>query len=113
MEWSGQVRPVCPLAVCHSRVKHLLSNPLVVAGDGLLPNLAPYPQAIFTSPEEIASEHLWPLSHTLSFPDSEAGAQLPQAHYAQPPPDDINPSTTSISNFQTPVNYSGSHHLDL
>jgi hypothetical protein len=91
----------------------MLSNPPVIAGDGLLPNLAPFPQVIFTAPEEVVSELLCPFSHTLSPPDSEVGTQLPQTHHAQPPPDDVSPSTTSISNFQTPVGYSGSHHLDL
>jgi hypothetical protein len=106
------MRPVCPPCSLPSQGEVFAEQPPVISGDGLLPNLTPYSQVIFTAPEEIVGEHLWPFSHTLSSPDSEAGAQLPQTHHAQPPPDDINPSTTSISNFQTPVNYSGSHHLD-
>jgi len=85
----------------------------IIAGDEVFLNLAPYPQAIFTAPEDIVSEHPLSFSHTLSSPDNEASAQLPQTYHAQPPLDDINPSTTSISNFQTSVNYSESHHLDL
>lgn len=103
---------VCPLYSLPSQVKYLLSNPLVTAGDGPFPDLAPYPQVIFTAPEEITSEHIWPVSHTLSSLDSEVGAQLAQIYQARPPPDDVSASTTSILNFQNPVNYSGSHHLD-
>jgi hypothetical protein len=40
------------------------------------------------------------------------GAQLAQTYQAQLPFDNISPSTTSILNFQAPVNYSESHHLD-
>ncbi len=85
---------------------------LTIAGNGLLPDLASYPQAIFTASEEITSENQWPVSHNLSSLDGEVGAQLGQIYQAQTPPDDVSPSTTSISNFQPPVNYSGSHHPD-
>ena len=103
---------VCPLYSLPSEVKYLLSNSLVTAGDGALPDPAPYPQVIFGAPEEITSEHIWPVSHTLPLLDSVVGAQLAQIYQAQPPPDHTSPSTTSILNFQAPVNYSGIHHLD-
>lgn len=71
-----------------------------------------YPQSIFTTPESIVSDHLWSSPHTLSSSNGEAGAQLPQTHYAQPPPYNVSASTTSIFNFQNSVNYPESHHLD-
>lgn len=84
----------------------------IIAGNGLTPSLAHYPQSIFTTPESIVSDHLWSSPHTLSSSNGEAGAQLPQTHYAQPPPYNVSASTTSIFNFQNSVNYPESHHLD-
>jgi hypothetical protein len=110
--WTGQMRPVCPFTIFHPRAKHLLRNYLVIAGNGLAPSLAHYPQSIFTTPESIVSDHLWSFPHTLSSSDGEAGAQLPQPPYAQPPPYNVSSSTTSIFNFQNSVNYPESHHLD-
>ena len=111
MEWVDETS-MPPFTISRPKVKYLLSKPSVIAGDGVLLDLAPFHQATFAVPEETVSEHLWPFSHTLASPDSDTGAQLIQPHYAQPPPDDFSPSTTSISSFQTPVNYTGSHHLN-
>jgi hypothetical protein len=106
------MKRVRPLYSLLSQVKYLLSNFLVTAGDGPFLDLAPYPQVIFTAPEEITSEHIWPVSHTLSSLDSGVSAQLPQVYQAQPAPDDASASTTSILNLQAPVNYSETYHLD-
>jgi hypothetical protein len=103
------MKPVSPpLTVSH--VEYLLSNPPVAADDRLLPLLAPFPQTIFTGPEEISSNYNWPVPHILPSVDFEVSAQLAQDYPIQPPPDNV--STTPISNYQTPVDYSRSHHLD-
>jgi hypothetical protein len=93
-----------------SQVKYLLSISLVTVGDRLLPDLAPCSQVMFPAAGEISSEYVWPASHTLSSLGSEVGTtQLAQA---QPPPDDLSPSTTSILNFQSSASYPGSHNLE-
>ena len=93
-------------------MEYWLSDPLVTAVDGLLPDLAPYPQGIFTATGEITSEHKWPVSHIPSSLDGELGVQLAQIYQAQPHPDDVSTITTSTLKFQTPVIHSGNHYLD-
>ncbi|KAN0104163.1 hypothetical protein V8E51_009908 [Hyaloscypha variabilis] len=58
-------------------------------GNGLTPSLALYPQSVFTAPEGVASDHQWSFPQTLSSYDGEAGAQLPQTHYAPPTPNNF------------------------
>jgi hypothetical protein len=48
--------------------------------------------------------------HILPSVDFEVSAQLAQDYPIQPLRNNV--STTSILNYQTPVDYSGSHHLD-
>jgi len=112
MEWTGWMRPVGSFKIYYLSANYLLSNYLLIAGNGLTPSLALYPQSIFTAPEGVVSDHQWSFPQTLSSYDGEAGPQLPQTHYAPPTPNNVSPSITSISNFQNSVNYPRSHHLD-
>jgi hypothetical protein len=91
---------------------YLLSELLVMTGEGLLTDLTPYTEVILTAPGEIASEHEWVVPHTLSSFDSGVDARTSQIYQTQPGPADVSQGTTSTLNFQTSANYSWSHHLD-
>ena len=103
---------VCPLYSLTRQVEYSLSNPLVTAGNKLLPDLAPYGQAVFTSTKENYTGYEWPVSNTLSPLDRQVSGQLAQICQAQPLPVDASPTLTSILSFRTPANYSENHHLD-
>jgi hypothetical protein len=82
----------------------------IVQGDGMLPDPASHPQIISPATMENTSDYNRAAWHTLSSLDGEAGAQLAQIYPAQPTLDGVSPSTLSNLDFQTTVNYPGSHH---
>ncbi len=102
-----------PLYSMSSQVNYLLSISLVTLDDGLLPDLAPYAQDIFSATSEITSEDNWAgaASYILPLLDGKVNAQPAQIYQAQPPPNDISPSATSFLHFKPALSYPG-HHLD-